>query len=276
VINGDTRPGLFSDNDDSTQGPAGRGTRSIDYLREGIDNKLNFFRGYEIESHLYVDVHEEVPKNLLWEMNQRVDNLTLHKHVTHFEEKKYFTKHIDLNILHAISAARGEFIVHFDWDMAAFRKDDSEVIDRWINWLNSGKFDYISYPSRATPRAANDPDFAYDWASSRFFICKRRILDFSEIMKCLEDANYLFDRYAPKNTVRKCGWLEHVQGMMAGPGRVFYPPIQTSDHMIFSWSHYINGLFGGLNGKEYEDVEKYVLRCGKIKYPCDVWGRVLR
>lgn len=274
VINADTRPGIFEGS--SQQGPHGNGTRSVDYLREGIDNKLNFFRGYEVESHLYVDVHEQVPKDVMWDMSQKVDNLTLHKHVEYFEEKHYFTKHIDLNILGAISAARGDYLVHFDWDMAAFRKDNSKVIDRWIKLLEGGKYDYVSYPSRATPRAVDDKDFAYDWASSRFFICKRGLIDVTEIMNCLTDTEYLFNRYAPKNSVRKCGWLEHVQGMMAGAGRVFYPPIQYDDHVIFSWSKYINGLFGSLNELEYDRVRQYVLRCGGIMYPCDVHGRTLR
>jgi hypothetical protein len=255
------------------KGIHGNGTKSVDYLKEGVDNKLNFFRGYEIESHLYIDVHEKIGKDLLWDISQRVDDLTLHKHVEHFEGFNYFPKHIDLNILAAISAARGDYIVHFDWDMAAFRRDDSQVIERWIGWLEANKYDYISYPSKATPHAVKDKDFTYDWASSRFFICKREILDHSEIIRCLKNADYLFDRYAPKDTTRKCGWLEHIQGMMAGKGRVFYPPMQIGDHMIFSWSNYFNGIFAHLNGLPYEGVEKYVQRCGRIQYPCDVHGR---
>ena len=83
VINGDTRPGIFET--DSIKGIQGNGTKSVDYLKEGVDNKLNFFRGYEIESHLYIDVHENLGKDLLWDISQRVDDLILHKHVKHFE-----------------------------------------------------------------------------------------------------------------------------------------------------------------------------------------------
>jgi len=183
--------------------------------------------------------------------------------------------HVDLNILAALMQSRGDYVAHFDWDMAAFRNEGSGVIDTWIGWLNEGKYDYICYPSNASPRAVVDPNFTYDWASSRFFLCKRDTLDHTEIMKCLTDTQYLYDTYAPKDTKKKCYWIEHIQGMMAGKGGVFYPPIQTGDHMIFSWSKYFNGVFGVLNKMSYGDVVKYVQSCAGIHYPCDVAGRAL-
>lgn len=272
VINGDTRPGLFSD--ETEQGRMGSGTRSLDYLKEGIDNKLKFFRGYDIESILYIDVHEKLPKDHLWDIYSRVDDLYLHKHVDYYQETAYFTRHIDLNILTAIISARGDYVAHFDWDMAAFRQNNSEVIDRWVRWLEKDSFDYICYPSLFSPRAVNDKDFSYDWASSRFFFCKRELLDHTEIMKCLNNTDYLYERYAPKDTKRKCPWLEHIQGMMAGKGRVFYPPFLPGDHLIFSWSRYHNGILKTLNESSYDVVNKYVMgKCGGVRYPCDVSGR---
>jgi hypothetical protein len=270
VINGDTRPGVFD------PGHVGETrTISIDYLKEGVDNKLNFFRGYEIESYLYVDIHEPLGKEDLWDISQRVDDLILHKHNESYQDKDYFTGHIDLNILNVLIQARGDYVAHFDWDMAAFRKNGSNVIDTWIGWLKEGRYDYICYPSKFSPRTVNDPSFTYDWASSRFFLCKRDTLDHTEILKCLNDSKYLFNTYAPEDT-RKCYWLEHIQGMMAGKGKVFYPPMQIGDHMIFSWyNKYFNGVFGALNKMSYGEVVRYVQSCSGIHYPCDVVGRVI-
>ncbi len=271
VINGDTRPGTFGDN--SEQGIAGSGTKSVDFLKEGVENKLNFFKGYEVESVLYVDIHESLSKEDLWDMSQRVDNLILHKHVEYLGSLDYFTFHRDLNYLFAVSQTRGDFIVHFDWDTMAFRNEGSDVVDRWMGWLNEGKCDYISYPSNFSPRASVDPDFTYDWASTRFFMCKRSMWDHTEILKCLEDTQYLYDKYAPKDSKKRCGWIEHVQGMIAGQGRVFYPPLDVGDHMVFSWSKYVNGVMNVLNMVSYAEVLKYVQGCAGIHYPCDVAGR---
>jgi hypothetical protein len=269
VINGDTRPGLFE------SGPTGaKTTMSIDYLKEGVDNKLNFFRGHEVESHLYIDIHEPLSKEDLWDISQRVDDLTLHKHTEKYGSMDYYPTHIDLNMLTALIQARGDFVAHFDWDMAAFRNEGSNVVDTWTGWLNEGKYDYISYPSNYSPRASNDPGFNYDWASTRFFLCKRSALDHTEIMKCLNNAEYLYEKYGA-GSERKCYWMEHILGMIAGKGRVFYPPLNVGDHMIFSWSKYFNGVFGALNKMSYGDVSKYVQSCAGIHYPCDVAGRQL-
>ena len=141
----------------------------------------------------------------------------------------------------------------------------------WIGWLDEGKYDYISYPSRYSPMPVNDPDFDYAWVSSRFFFCKRKIIDYTEILKCLRSSEYLYGKYGEKK--RKCPWLEHVMGIIAGPGKVFYPPIEPDRFLLFSWSHYYSGLLGALNSMSYTNVRDYVKRCGSIGYLCDVRGR---
>jgi len=175
-----------------------------------------------------------------------------------------------MNILNDLILSKGKYLAHFDQDMAAFI-NDRNVINEWIEWLDSGKCDYICYPSRYAPDPCLDPDFdEYFWASSRFFFCKRDILDYTEIDKCLRDMDYLYGNYGDKK--RKCPWLEHVMGMMAGKGRVVYPPVAIDRYMIFSWNKYHTGTLAKLNQMPYSEVVSYVERSGGIQYPCDVTG----
>ena len=256
VINVDTRP------EKDSQGRMLDGVRSRDFLTDGVINKKNFFRDSVIETIVYVDEHED------HDLQIPGDTVVFSKHREYFGTEHYFPKFNDMNFLQALMLARGEYIVHFDGDMAAFRQPNAPVIKEWLDLLKARVYDYICYPSWWSPVAVTDPTFDYAWASTRFFICRRETLDYTEIVKCLQSDEYLYGKYGDRQ--RRCPWLEHVLGLIAGQGKVWYPPMDFNRYMIFSWSKYINGTLARLNGGSYEDALAYVKQAGGITYPCDV------
>lgn len=275
VINLDSRPGFMEQEFSVTK--MFDGARSLDFFTEGIKNKIKFFDGHDLEITVFIDVHEPVPvatQNELLELHKQgiIDNLVFNRHIESFQDREYFGKYNDLNFLNALVLSRGEYVCHFDGDMAAFTAD-SGVIDQFIQWIDSGQYDYISYSSPWSPSPDIDKSWDYFWASTRFFFCKREIFDYTEIVKCLKSPDYLYGKYGEKH--RRCPWLEHILGIMAGPGRVFYPPLNFERYLIFAWSHYVSGVFGKLNQMSYTEVLKYVYSCGRLKYPCDLHGRAL-
>lgn len=272
VINTDTRPGYMES--ESTQGKQFEGTRSLDYFTHGVLNKIKFFEGYKKEVILCIDIHEPLNKSveeqlLKWQSEKIIDVLILNRHNETFIEDGYFPHYNDLNYLNSLTFSRGKYVVHFDGDMAAFCTDPS-VISDWMDLLDRGVYEYISYCSPWSPNPDEDPRWDYQWASTRFFMCKRTSLDYTEILKCLMNGDYLYDKYGEK--FRRCPWLEHILGIMAGPGKVFYPPYDLQRFMVFSWCHYHSGNLEKLNALPYNKVLDYVFGCSGIKYPCDVWG----
>jgi len=272
VINLDTREG-FEDSTTASEANVIGGTKSIDFFTEGVKNKQNFFKGYDIETTVFVDIHKEIPREIEDKLRSlSIDNLVLSKHNETYIEGPFFPKWLDLNMLNTLMLAKGKYVAHFDQDMAAFRNDDN-VVNQWMQWLDEGKYEYISYPSRHSPCPVRDSDFDYNWVSTRFFFCKREIFDHTEILKCLRNSEYLYGKYGEKK--RKCPWLEHIMGIMATPGKVFYPPMDPKRYMIFSWGLYHAGILGKLNDMPYNDVLKYVMDSGGVSYPCDVRAKNL-
>jgi len=268
VINADTRKG--SELKDSEQLFMTKVTVSFDYLIEGVRNKIDFFSGYDCEIILYIDRHLDVPSSLFTD-NYRIKNIPLticiSDHQESFDDQKYFPKWNDMNYLRALYLARGEYIVHFDQDMAAFKQPNSLIIKQMLSWLNIYKF--ISYPSHWSPNPeANDNNWEYWWASTRFFLCKRSQLNFTELEKCLRSSEYLYNKYGDMN--RKCPWLEHILGIIAKKNYVYYPPINLNDYAIFCWSKYQQGLYSKLNNKDYNEIKHFIEQNGGISYPCDV------
>jgi len=155
VINCDTRPGF--NEKESTMGKMLNGVRSVDFLTEGVRNKELFFRGHDFETNVYVDVHEDVPSDTLSQLTN-VDSLTLFKHSENFLGSRW-PKWNNLNFLNALIQARGKYIAHFDADMAAFRTDDNDIIAKYKDWIDSGKYDYICWPSLHSPGPAVDPNY---------------------------------------------------------------------------------------------------------------------
>lgn len=267
VINCDTRAG--SEENESHQNVMMNGTRSYDFLCDGIINKHTFFRDYPHELILFIDKHLDIPPNLSEKWNS-IPNLTVcqSKHREFFDTSTFFPKWNDINFLQALYLARGEYIAHFDGDTNAYRQDSCKIIDEMIKLLD--QYSYISYPSRWSPapdcNAGNEWD--YWWASTRFFFCKRSALNFTEIEKCLRDSNYLYTQYGEKR--RKCPWLEHILGIIAGEGKVYYPPIDLDNYAIFSWSSYKKGVLQHLNSLSYTDVRNFIIDRGGIQYPNDI------
>jgi len=272
AINLDTRPGY--DQAESTQGLMLNGTRHLDFFNYGIANKVRFFDGYDIETTVYVDLHGKISErvaNLLIELKNEgtIDNLVLARHNENYGGA-YFPKWNDLNFLNAMMLSRGKYICHIDGDAAMFINDKS-VISEWLEWLDSGTYDYISYPTVYSPGPAVDPHYkSYWWASTRWLICRRDRIDYSEIMKCLQDSDYLFGKYGHSDEPRN-PWLEHILGMMTGSQeRVFYPLVQPNRYFIFSWARYISGTYKKLMDGTFNDVKQYIMKAGGIKYPCDL------
>lgn len=267
VINCDTRSG-FQDSESSAEAMF-NGCRSLDFLVDGVRNKIKFFDGFEIETILFVDQHNQIPESVLATIRGMVDTLVIRKHDKRFGDMKDYQKFNDLNYLSALQLARGEIVCHFDQDCSAFTRNPDSV-NKLLKHLES--HDFISYPSIYSPVAVADPSFDYLWASTRFFICKRDRLDFTELQKCLLDSNYLYSKYPAS---RHCPWIEHIIGLHAkynGKG-VYYPPIELNDYAIFCWNKYFTGTIGKLNDMGYDDVKNYIDNCGGIVYPNDVQGR---
>jgi len=267
VINSDTRAGFMEQV--STQGKMFEGTRSLDYLTYGVRNKREFFKNYDVELTLFIDLHERLPQETETELlnmlhNGEIQNLVFNNHCEYLHDSEYFPKFNDINYINALALARGEYIVHFDNDMAAFLGDEN-VIKEWFQMLDDGKYDYISYPSAHSPLPIYDPSFDYVWASTRFFITKN--FDYSEVKKCLQDNEYLYSKYGDRQ--RKCPWTEHILGLTAKKG-VFYPPLDLNRCMVFSWSNYISGTYEKMNQLNYNQKKSLVQTLGGINYPCDV------
>jgi hypothetical protein len=156
-----------------------------------------------------------------------------------------------------------------DADTAAFINDPDVIYD-WLDSIEDGKYEYISYPSRWSPVAIDDPDFSdYIWASTRFFICKRDSIKFDQVLHYLTNIEELYQKYPAK---RRCPWLEHILGLMSSREKVFYPPIEENKCLIFSWNGYRKGRLTEMNSWSYEEVKSFVMNRG-IQYPNDIDGR---
>lgn len=269
VINLDTRPGFLEHQ--TQQGTMLNGTRSLDFLTEGVLNKVKFFEGHDLETTVFIDVHDPIPKDTLdWLTTQQaegvIDNLVLNRHTERFLGE-YFPKFNDISFLNAMMISRGDIVIHADGDAAVFINDKS-VIDEWITWLNEGKYDFICYPSAYSPNPVVDPDFDYFWASTRWMVCKRDKLNYTELVKCLMDSDYLYGKYGDRK--RRCPWLEHVVSLINGPAKVFYPPYQVDRYVVFCWAKYVTGVLRLLNAAPYKEVLEYIKNCGGISYPNDL------
>lgn len=253
IITADTRPeksnseGIFS------------GTVSMDYLTFGVENKKRFFDGFDIETILCIDQHIPLDENQLGEIRELVDVLLIRKHT----DEHLFN---DWNYWRSFALASGDIICKFDQDTACFTSSP-EPINEFIGLLDS--FSYISYPSHWTPNAVHDPAYDYQWASTRFFMCKRDTIDLTEIRKCLLDYEYCFSKYPAS---RAHHWMEHALGLTAkynGKG-VFYPPMDLDRCAIFSWGSYEKWTLRRLNQLTYPEIRNW-LNTHPIQYPNDVF-----
>lgn len=250
VINCDTRgektnqTGLFS------------GTVNLDFLTDGVFNKIKFFDGFDIETIVFIDEHNPVDEKTLYYLRSICDTVVIRKH-TH---EPSFN---DWNYQSGLQLARGEIIVHFDQDEVAFASS-KESVQELIDLLRTYKI--ISYPSMSSPNAVHDNSFNYKWASTRFFMCRRETLDFTELRKCQESLEYYVEKYKPS---RICHWTEHLIGNMVGSD-VFYPPVDYNKICIWTWENYETYTLRRLNEMPYDEIRQWVLSRGGIHYPNNI------
>jgi len=251
VINCDTRPekgtvdGLFS------------GTSNEDYLTDGIFNKINLFKGFDVETILFIDEHLPVPEKTLEYVRSIVDTVVIRKHTNENSFNDY-------NYLSALSLARGEIVCHFDQDTACFTSG-KEYIEELISNLDIHKF--VSYPSHWSPRAVHDPSFGNrTWASTRFFMCKRETLKFDVLRACIEEPEWAYATFG--DSPRRCNWLEHFL-TLSNNDSCYYPPIELHKGAIFSWGSYEKYTLRRLNELSYPEIREW-LNSHPIVYPNDI------
>jgi hypothetical protein len=253
IINCDTRP------ERDNQNGMFNGVVDRDFLTEGIKNKQKFFEGFDIETIVFIDKIEDISVQALDFLHQSCTTVVVRKHS---EENKFN----DRNYISALSLARGEIICHIDQDVNLFASS-KESVQEFINLLD--QYDYVCYPSHWSPNPTHDPNYDYYWASTRFFFCKRETLDFTEIIKCLFDSEYLYGKYPA--SVRN-PWTEHILALISkysGKG-VFYPRVEMDKTIIFTWSGYEKSTIKKLNEMSFQEVKEWVLSKGGIQYPVDV------
>lgn len=256
IVNCDTRTGFEYDMTKAES--TFNGCVSNDFLIDGVINKIKFFQGFEIEVILFVDEHVKVPPETLQRMNDLADTLVVRKHT----DEHAFN---DYNYLKALSLANGDIVCHCDQDTACFTSSPVYV-QNLINLLEQYKF--ISYPSYWSPYPVHDESFGgLFWASTRFFICKRETLKLDELAKCIDNPEWMYEKYG--DSPRRVNWTEHYLAKING-NSVYYPPLDTSNYTIFSWGTYRKGTLDKLNKLPYEEIEKYIIACGGLHYPVDL------
>ena len=255
-INVDTRKGFQEESSNAEH--MFEGCRSEDFLIEGVINKLNFFKGFDIETIVHVDEHEPLPVAILDRLRTMVDTLVVRKHTDEISFN-------DWTYLRTLRLATGDIICHVDQDTACFTSG-KEYVQELIDHLGAHRL--VSYPSHWSPNPVHDDSFEGKfWASTRFFLCKRETLKLDELAKCIEDPEWMYEKYG--DSPRRCNWTEHYIAKING-NSVFYPPVELHKGCIFSWSSYKRGVLGALNNIEYEAVKQWVLHRGGIQYPVDV------
>jgi len=235
-----------------------KGVVSLDFLDSGIFNKIKFLDGFEKEVIVCIDEHNPIPEETLKYIRSVSDCVLISKHTS---EPKFN----DNNYVRALSLASGNIVIKIDQDTACFT-NSKEYVQELIDLLET--YTYISYPSIFSPNPDVNDNYDYWWCSTRFMMYKRESLDLTELRKCLDDMDYLYNKYPA--SIRN-PWTEHIIGLMAkynGKG-VYYPPIQQDKGLIFSWARYDNYILRRLNEYTYEQVKEWVAARG-IVYPNDI------
>lgn len=258
IINLDTRP-ENSHNQEMFKGVVDR-----DFLIAGILNKRKLFENFDAEYIAFIDEHEPLTQEEINKVKEITDTLIIRKHSKSFENIENFAAFNDFNYLQALFMSRGEYVFHFDQDVAAFAPNDMPIY-KMAEWLE--KYKFVSYPSHWSPNPVDDASFENKyWVSTRFFACKRSSLDFTELIKCQLDYEYWKEKY-PR--ARLCHWLEHLLQDNT-PNCVYYPPINYDYFILFTWENYYKGLLNHLNNSTFEEVKSFVLSKGGIHYPNNI------
>jgi len=254
VVNADTRPPK------AEVGDMFDGTRSEDYLIDGVKNKQEFFRGHDIETILWVDEHLTISHKTYERLHDLCDRLVISKHSKAYRSIDPFSGFNDVNYLQALSLARGDYIAHFDQDMAAYTSDKSHV-DNLIQGTHVHQF--ICYPSHACPRCVSDPSFgSHVWASTRFFLCKKEAINLTELEQAIMEPETLYAKYG--HPARIMNWTEHFLGVMA-KGSVYYP-ILSNNYLIFPWHKYADGTLAKLHNQPFHEIAPRLIEAGAHSY----------
>lgn len=254
VINADTRPGYLT-YDKSSIGehfPGGQdGARSVDFLIEGVKNKMDFFRSYpNLQCVLYIDKHEEIPADIYKQVYELVFSYGNNSKLIIKEHNRTKHRWYDYIYIEALKQADGDYVAHFDCDTAAFKADGSNVVDGYLTLLDEGKYKYICYPTEQQPN--NDY-----WASTRFFITKKETLHIEDLDDCLHN-EYLAKTYGRISYNPFPCVLEHTLGLRVKEGEVLYPPREDDEYIIFCWVTYYKGTLKRLMAMPYEEVKKEI------------------
>lgn len=245
-INADTRPGYLTSTNDVNYGINSlTGVRSVDFLTEGVKQKMNYFRGYDCQCILYIDEHEKMSDSLFMEVVDLVHSYGNNSKVVCRPHNRTKHKWNDYLYLEGLKLAEGDYVVHFDQDCNAYRTDDCDIIEKYFKWLDEG-YKYICQPWNGI----GDKMF---WASTRFFICKRGTLNLPLIESSIP-INPLMGKRNP------C--LEFTLGILAGEGKVLYPPREDDKYIVFSWARYFPGTLKKLNDMQPNEALKYISELG--------------
>ena len=112
VVNCDTRPG-YLDNETycgKIGGMGANGARSSDFIVSNVLNKRRFFRGYDIELTLYIDLHTAITPDVWGSLqtmvgNGAIDNLVIAKHSDIYKGRK-IRQWQDINYLNALTMSK--------------------------------------------------------------------------------------------------------------------------------------------------------------------------
>lgn len=255
VINCDTREGFL--NQSTGIGDHGEGSlhgcRHVDFLTEGIKNKLAFFRGYELETIVCIDLHQPIPEFAQYELNKMVRHGEINKLVIKPVDRK--RRHWnDLLYLDALEMATGDYVAHIDADCVLFQSHLKPVVELHLKLLEF--YGYVCQPTMLLNHNM--------WhASTRFFMCKRSTLDIPEITRAL-NVSYRHEKYGTEH----CPCLEFVLAYIIKQ-KAIYPLACHNDWMVVNWVRYYAGLLGKLNEMPYHLVQNYFETCG-ILGPNDI------
>jgi hypothetical protein len=207
---------------------------------------------------VFVDEHEPLTYEQQKRLDEMTDCLVIRKHSKYYRGARPFGPFNDINYIQAFSQARGEYVVHFDQDMAAFQKGGTT---EWMkDLLDTGTYNFVCYPSANSPAPCHAPEYENKWwASTRFFFCKREMIDITALERAVRDNEWFYSTYDRPPRINP--WTEQFLGVM-GDYKVYYPPVILNQWAVFPWMTYKDGLLAKMNGMPYEDIHNALLRAG--------------
>ena len=129
IFTGDTRRGAGGESTAIGSFPDDQlhGCRSYDFLTHGVIAAQKFFEGYDLETILCVDKHEDPPLDI-WDTwhTARLSGQLRQLHVAPFDRTRY--RFNDLIYIEALKRATGDVVVKIDQDTALFRHPDCDIV----------------------------------------------------------------------------------------------------------------------------------------------------